>query len=115
MNAAPLNDDREGSQTANELREADIRAVVAETLAEQQRLLRGDLDAVVLKAIATILTSFGIEEEDRRELRADFQHLRRWRKSVEQAQSYTFKAVITIIVTGFVGAVWLGVKVVLGK
>ena len=49
------------------------------------------------------------------ELRADFQHLRRWRKSVEQAQSYTFKAVITIIVTGFVGAVWLGIKVMLGK
>ncbi len=49
------------------------------------------------------------------ELRAYFQHLRRWRKSVEQAQSYTFKAVITIIVSGFVGAVWLGVKVMLGK
>ena len=49
------------------------------------------------------------------ELRADFQHLRRWRKSVEQAQSYTFKAVITIIVSGLVGAVWLGVKVMLGK
>jgi ABC-type transporter Mla maintaining outer membrane lipid asymmetry permease subunit MlaE len=49
------------------------------------------------------------------ELGADFQHLRRWRKSVEQAQSYTFKAVITIIVTGFVGAVWLGLKVMLGK
>jgi hypothetical protein len=48
-------------------------------------------------------------------LRADFQHLRRWRKSVEQAQSYTFKAVITIIVTGLVGAVWLGIKVMLGK
>jgi ABC-type transporter Mla maintaining outer membrane lipid asymmetry permease subunit MlaE len=49
------------------------------------------------------------------ELRADFQHLRRWRKSVEQAQSYTFKAVITVIVTGLVGAVWLGLKVMLGK
>ena len=49
------------------------------------------------------------------EMRADFQHLRRWRKSVEQAQSYTFKAVITVIVTGFVGAVWLGIKVMLGK
>ena len=49
------------------------------------------------------------------ELRADFQHLRRWRKSVEQAQSYTFKAAITIIVAGFVGAIWLGVKVMLGK
>ncbi|WP_079604573.1 phage terminase large subunit [Bradyrhizobium erythrophlei] len=30
-------------------------------------------------------------------------------------QSYTFKAVITVIVTGLVGAVWLGVKVMLGK
>ncbi len=99
----------------NAMRGEDIRAIVAETLAEQQRLHYNDIDAVVLKTVATILTSFGIAEEDRRELRADFQHLRRWRRSVEQAQSYTFKAVITIIVTGFVGAVWLGVKVMLGK
>jgi hypothetical protein len=49
------------------------------------------------------------------ELRADFQHLRRWRKSAEQAQSYTFKAVITVIVTGLVGAVWLGIKAALAK
>jgi len=102
-------------QATNAMRNAEIKAIVAETLAEQQRLHHNDIDAVVLRTIATILTSFGIEEEDRKELRADFQHLRRWRKSVEQAQSYTFKAVITIIVTGFVGAVWLGVKVMLGK
>ena len=82
------------------MRDEDIRTIVAETLAEQQRLHRDDIEAIVLRAIATILTSFGMEEEDRRELRADFQHLRRWRKSVEQAQSYTFKAVITIIVAG---------------
>jgi hypothetical protein len=97
------------------LRDEDIKAIVVETLAEQQRLHRDDIDAIVLRAIVTILTSFGIDEEDRREIRADFQHLRRWRKSVEQAQSYTFKAVITVIVTGFVGAVWLGVKLMLGK
>ncbi len=99
----------------NTVRDEDIRAIVAETIAEQQRLHHNEIDAIVLRTIATILTSFGIEEEDRRELRADFQHLRRWRKSVEQAQSYTFKAVITIIVSGFVGAVWLGIKVMLGK
>jgi hypothetical protein len=99
----------------SELSPDDIRAVVVETLAEQQRIHHVDIDAVVVRAIATILTSFGIEEEDRRELRADFEHLRRWRKSVEQAQSYTFKAMITIIVAGFVGAVWLGIKVMLGK
>ena len=97
------------------LHDEDIRAIVAETLAEQQRLHRDDIDAIILKTIVTILTSFGIEEEDRKELRADFQHLRKWRKSVEQAQSYTFKAVITIIVTGLVGAVWLGLKSMLSK
>ncbi len=97
------------------LRNEDIRAIVAETVAEQQRLSRDDIDAIVLRAIATTRASFGIEEGDRKELRADLQHLRRWRKSVEQAQNYTFKAVITVIVTGFVGAVWLGIKVMLGK
>jgi len=74
-----------------------------------------EIEAIVSKAVIATLATFGIEKDDRKELRADFNHLRRWRKSVEQAQSYTFKAVITVIVTGFVGAVWLGIKVMLGK
>lgn len=93
----------------------DIRAIVAETLAEQHRIQQQNIDSIVMKSVASVLASFGIEDDDRREVRADFQHLRRWRKSVEQAQSYTFKAVITVIVSGLVGAVWLGVKVTLGK
>lgn len=98
-----------------ETSEDAIRAIVVETLGEQQKIYHADIDAVVDRAITTVLTSFGIEEDDRRELRADFQHLRRWRKSVEQAQSYTFKAVITIIVAGFLGAIWLGTKAMLGR
>src|SRR5262245_65593213 len=97
------------------LRDEDIRAIVSEILAEQQRIYRADLDAIVLRSMATALATFGIEEDDRRELRADFQHLRRWRRSVEQAQSYTFKAVITVIVTGLVGAAWLGIKIMLSR
>ncbi|WP_445222502.1 hypothetical protein ACKWRH_31695 [Bradyrhizobium sp. Pa8] len=93
----------------------EIRAILAEKLAEQHRLQQESIDAFVLKAVASVLASFGIEHDDRKELRADLQHLRRWRKSVEQAQSYTFKAVITVIATGLMGAVWLGVRVVLGK
>lgn len=96
-------------------RDDELRVIVAETLAEQQRIRDDSIDEIVLKAVASTLTSFGIEEDDRRELKADFQHLRRWRKSVEQAQSYTFKAVITVVVTGLVGAIWLGFKVMLGK
>jgi len=97
------------------MHEQDVRAVVTAVLEEQKKLRNEEEDAMVLKTIATILTSFGIEEGDRQELRSDFQHLRRWRKSVEQAQSYTCKTVITIIATGFVGAVWLGIKTALEK
>ena len=101
--------------TASEISDDRIRAIVVETLAEQHRLDHGDIDAVVLRTIATILTSFGMDEDDRKELRADFMHLRRWRKSVEQAQGYTFKAIITVVVTGILGATWLGIKAMLGK
>jgi hypothetical protein len=55
------------------MREDEIGSSVTETLAEQQKLYRNDIDAAILRTIATILTSFGIEEEDRRELRADFE------------------------------------------
>jgi hypothetical protein len=98
-----------------DISEETIRAVVAETLCEQQRIHHSDIDVVVDRAVTAVLASFGIEEDDKRELRADFQHLRRWRKSVEQAQGFTFKAVISIIVAGFLGAVWLGIKAMLGK
>ena len=97
------------------LNEDQIRDVVAAVLDAEAERRGKTLDDVVMKAVATILTSFGIEEEDRQELRADFNHLRRWRKSVEQAQSYTFKAVITVIVSGLLGAAWMGIKIALGK
>jgi hypothetical protein len=97
------------------MHDSDVRLIVNEVLAEQKRLHNEQVDEVVLRTIATILTSFGIEEEDRVELRADFIHLRKWRKSVEQAQGYGFKVIVTAIVGGFVGAVWMGFKTMLGK
>jgi hypothetical protein len=93
----------------------DVKDVVAEVLHEQKRLHNSEVDEVVLKTIATILTSFGIEEEDRIELRADFIHLRKWRKSVEQVQGLTFKIVIGAIISGVVGAFWLGFRTMMGK
>jgi hypothetical protein len=91
----------------------EIKAIVRETLVAENEHREGGFDDVVMKAVATILTSFGIDDDDRKELKADFQHLRRWRKSVEQAQSYTFKAIVTVIATGFAGAIWLGIKTML--
>lgn len=97
------------------MQDYEIKKVVEAVLAEQTRLHNENVDNETLRTISTILTSFGIEEEDRIEMRADFQHLRRWRKASEQAQSFTFKALVTIIVSGFVGIVWLGIKTRLGQ
>jgi hypothetical protein len=93
----------------------EIKDVVQEVLAEQRIANRADLDDAATKTIATILLSFGIEDDDRKEIQADFRHLRKWRKSVEQAQSYTFKTIITVIAGGVLGALWLGFKTMLGK
>lgn len=97
------------------MNESEVKTIVAAVLAEQHRIHNENVDNETLRTISTILTSFGIEEEDRIEMRADFQHLRRWRKASEQAQSYTFKAILTIIVTGVAGIIWLGIKTRLGQ
>jgi hypothetical protein len=95
--------------------ESEIKQVVQAVLDAETEKRAKNLDDVVLKAVATILTSFGIDEEDRKELKSDFIHLRKWRKSVEQAQGYTFKIVITTIVGGLLGALWLGFQAMLHK
>jgi hypothetical protein len=89
-----------------------IRAVVSVVLAEQ----RTDREAIIESAIARALTNtLGVEAADKKELRLDFLHLRKWRKAVEQGQSLTFKVVITTLVSGFFGLVVLGLKTYLGK
>lgn len=74
-----------------------------------------EAEAIATKAVIATLARFGIEEDDHKELAADFMHLRRWRRSVEQAQGYTFKVVITTIVGGVLGAIWLGFQAMLHR
>ena len=104
----------EGAYFAQMLSEARSQGRIGKVAADPLLPLRAFIDIGGSGATADAFTIWIVQWVGN-ELRADFQHLRRWRKSVEQAQSYTFKAVITVIVTGLVGAVWLGVKVMLGK
>jgi len=104
----------EGAYFAQVLNEAKAQGRIGNVAADPLLPLRAFIDIGGAGATADAFTIWIVQWAGS-EMRADFQHLRRWRKSVEQAQSYTFKAVITIIVTGLVGAVWLGVKVMLSK
>jgi hypothetical protein len=89
----------------------EVREIALRVLAEHGCL---PADAAVVRSISTILASCRAQEE-RRELEADLRHLRRWRKTAEQAQSLTFKAAITVTFTSLLGVAWMGVKAALGK
>jgi PBSX family phage terminase large subunit len=104
----------EGAYFAQVLNEARAEARIGKVSADPLLPLRAFIDIGGAGAAADAFTIWIVQWVGT-EMRADFQHLRRWRKSVEQAQSYTFKAVITVIVTGLVGAVLLGIKVVMSK
>ena len=104
----------EGAYFAQMLSEARGHGRIGKVAADPLLPLRAFIDIGGSGATADAFTIWIVQWVGN-EIRADFQHLRRWRRSVEQAQSYTFKAVITVIVTGFVGAVWLGIKATLGK
>jgi hypothetical protein len=68
-----------------------------------------------LIAMASTILALCRAQEERTELEADLQHLRRWRKTVAQVQSLTTEAAVIVIVTGFLGAVRMGIKAALGK
>lgn len=46
---------------------------------------------------------------------SDMRHIRRWRLSTEKAVSVTFLTAITVLTTGFLGALWLGIKTMIGS
>ena len=91
-----------------------IESIIKSISSEQRDGRLAGVDEMIVKNVAQVLMSFGIGE-DRQDMRADFQHLRRWRKMVEQMQSYALKAAITLAVTGSVWSVLLGVKALLGR
>src|SRR5215471_9001364 len=109
------------SRVGQTMQEADVRLIVRAVLDEERRR-RPEMDEVVLKTVAAILKSFGLQEEDTREIKLDFQHLRRWRKTTEQIERLGWKAFATSIVAlvstfvvGLAGLIWLGIQAKLGK
>lgn len=93
----------------------EVAQVVHHVLQAERQQTQDNLDENVLKTIAAILTSFGINEDEQKDVRLDFQHLRRSRKAYELVQTTTFKAAIGVIVTSILAALWLGVQALLHR
>lgn len=81
-------------------------------------LSKDEIEAVVRDTVRETLFSLGLDAADNKaveEVRKDMAHLRKWRKSVDQVQSTTFMVALGIVVTGVMGAIWLGIKAMLGQ
>jgi hypothetical protein len=74
-----------------------------------------DLAAPIRQTLDARLSALGFEESDRKELQADLRHLRVLRRRDEQVDGFVLKAIITSVLTGFVGALWLTLRTAIGR
>ena len=93
----------------------EIAQVVRQVLAAERAENKDHLDETVLKTIASILTSFGINEDEQKDIRLDFQHLRRSRKAYDLIQTTGVKAAIGLVVASILTTLWLGVQALLHR
>jgi hypothetical protein len=92
------------------------REVVAvmDSLCNQQRLRR-EIENSAREILDARLSGFGWEEGDRKDVQADLLHLRYMRQRAEQVHGFLLKGIITCALTGFMGALWLGLKTAIGR
>lgn len=70
-------------------------------------------DEAAIRAVERTFLAMGINTSNADGLvdfQADMAHLRKWRRAVEQAERVGWGVVITTLVTGTLGAIWLGLK-----
>lgn len=91
----------------------EIREIIRQVLIEERA--GTNVDEAMLKTISAILTSFGIPDDERKDIAEDFRYLRRWRLGAERIQGVGLTALVTMIVGGALSAAWLVLKAALGK
>lgn len=74
------------------------------------QLTEPELRELVSESVKQTLAAFGVDVEKPLEMQRDFQHLRDWREAVSAVKRRGMLAFVTILVTGLLGAVWIGIR-----
>lgn len=72
-------------------------------------LTRQELRDVMSEAIEQAFKNIGVDTHDALQTQRDMAHLRKWRLAVDQASSTSFKVVVTTLMAGVLGILWLGI------
>jgi len=76
---------------------------------------RLELERIVAESVRQTLIQLGISTLDPLEMQKDMQHLREWRKSMENVKSKAMITTLTIFLSGVLAALWLGFKAFVTK
>lgn len=76
---------------------------------------RLELERIVAESVRQTLIQLGISTLDPLEMQKDMQHLREWRKSMENVKSKAVITTLTVLLSGLLAAIWLGFKAVINK
>lgn len=76
---------------------------------------RDELERIVAESVRQTLIQLGISTLDPLEMQKDMQHLREWRKSMENIKSKAMITTLTVFLSGLLAALWLGFKDIIGK
>lgn len=98
------------SATADDIEQAAERAVRATLLTigiDVSNPLQAQRDFAVMREVGRLAMDA--------EFRKDLEHTRRWRLSMEAAQSKGFLTIVGLVVTGTATAFFVGLQVILGR
>jgi hypothetical protein len=76
-------------------------------------LTKKELKEVVAEGVYETFTQLGLDHENPLEMQRDFQYLRDWRVASEEVKSKGIMALLAILLSGAVAALWIGFKGIL--
>lgn len=77
--------------------------------------MRDEMDQVVQKSVRATLISLGVEFDEPIDMQKDMQYLRSLRVSTDSIKAKATLVMVGILVTGLVGALWIGIKELLHR
>ncbi len=73
-------------------------------------LSKEELHSMMKSTVKETLISLGLDMSDPIEVQRDFQFIRDWRETTESVKKKTVFAVVSVLVLGLLGMLWLGLK-----
>lgn len=77
---------------------------------EKMNLTRAEISEIVATAVEDTLIKLGVAATDPLEMQRDFQFVRDFRKASESIQQKGVVVIMTILLSGCMAAIWIGLK-----